>query len=392
MSSIEKHSFGWHSFGWIGTLIIGVCIASSVAANSSSSNGAPTVETDNGTVAGIDTGSVHQFRGIPYAAPPVGNLRWKPPRPARPWTGVHDASAFADYCAQPAGESSPRSTTEDCLYLNVYTPENYGSHRVMVWIHGGNFVVGDGNFDMSPLAKRGVVVVTINYRLGELGFLAHPALTAESPDHESGNYGIMDQQAALRWVQRNIARFGGDPDNVTLFGQSAGGTSVLTHLTSPTAKGLFHKAIVHSGGYQQSESSAAVRPVRQPTLAQAEAEGEIFAANAGCADQTIRCLRQLPVDTLLEFGNTGRRDRFVTPNTGTQIVPRSIAEALDTGQLTNRVPVIEGSTHDEHRFYVGLEFRGSIPADQYQTAIQETFQASPRQARIIAREYPLRNL
>ncbi|MFL6714693.1 MAG: carboxylesterase family protein, partial [Sulfurifustis sp.] len=207
----------------------------------------PVVNTENGVVRGAATESVAKFLGIPYAAPPVGELRWQPPHPAAGWTGVRDVTQFAPHCPQAASPFGLASTTEDCLYLNVYTPAHIDrgqEHRkpVMVWIHGGALVVGQSDdYDPTKFVERGdVVVVTINYRLGALGFLAHPALSAESPDHVSGNYGFLDQQAALQWVRRNIDRFGGDPDNVTIFGESAGGLSTHTQLASPLAHGLFH--------------------------------------------------------------------------------------------------------------------------------------------------------
>jgi para-nitrobenzyl esterase len=180
------------------------------AAPALGSSGRPVVATDAGSVRGVDTGAMQEFLGIPYAAPPVGALRWQPPAPAAAWSGVRDASAFAPHCAQPASPYGVASTSEDCLYLNVFTPgkTNEGLPHllpVMVWIHGGGLVVGESDdYDPGPLVSRGVVVVTLNYRLGELGFLAHPSAG-------NGDYGLMDQQAALHWVQANIRRFGGDP-------------------------------------------------------------------------------------------------------------------------------------------------------------------------------------
>lgn len=206
------------------------------------------VQTQYGKVSGIRQGSMRKFLGIPYAAPPVGELRWKPPQPAEPWTGVLKAHEFAPFCPQ-VGRAS--SQTEDCLYLNVYTPVENGTYPVMVWTYGGGFVRGQSNF-YNPVrfVHRGMVVVTLNYRVGALGLLALPALTREAPANiDSGNYSILDQRAALRWVQNNIAAFGGNPDNVTLFGESAGGLSVLMHLIAPGSKGLFNKAIVESGTY-----------------------------------------------------------------------------------------------------------------------------------------------
>ena len=235
-----------------------------------------------------------------------GKLRWRPPQPHLHWRGVREATAFANHCPQGASPFGEASTTEDCLYLNVFRPardrdddeeadEEGGEGReerlaVMVWIHGGALLVGESDdYDPVELVRHGVVVVTLNYRLGALGFFAHPALSEESPVHVSGNYGLMDQQAALRWVERNIASFGGDPRRVTIFGESAGGLSVHAHLASPLSAGLFHRAIVESGAYA----------LGQPSLSEAEAQGEVVAMRAGCDDQTAACLRATPVETLL---------------------------------------------------------------------------------------------
>src|ERR1700722_8443379 len=199
--------------------------------------------TADGAVRGQAAQAMDEFLGIPYAAAPVGPLRWRPPQPAAPWAGVREATAFAPHCPQPPSGFGVASTSENCLYLNVFTPPGApGGHLpVLVWIHGGSFLVGESD-DYIPagLVRRGVIVVTISYRLGALGFLAHPAL-ASRPGGPSGDYGLMDQQAALRWVQANIAGFGGNPRNVTLAGESAGGLSVLSQLVSPGARGRFSR-------------------------------------------------------------------------------------------------------------------------------------------------------
>lgn len=212
------------------------------------------VTTDAGAISGTGD-DVHIYRGIPYAAPPTGDLRWKPPTPASKWTGVLDGSKFGPDCVQPAEYPELRGAamSEDCLRVNVWSPAKNPSAQlpVMVWIHGGGFTYGSGShpsYDGEALARRGVVVVTLNYRLGLLGFMAHPALSAESPTHSSGNYGLLDQVAALKWVQKNIAAFGGDPSRVTVFGQSAGAHSISTLMASPLSDGLFQQAIMQSVG------------------------------------------------------------------------------------------------------------------------------------------------
>src|SRR5215467_13331979 len=253
----------------------------------------PVTGTANGPVRGLANGAVNEFRGIPYAAPPVGALRWQPPQPAASWSGVRDATQFAPHCAQSASPFGQATTSEDCLYLNVSTPSRgHGPLPVMVWIHGGALVTGESNdYDPTQLVADGAIVVTINYRLGALGFLAHPALVGAGGS--SGDYGLMDQQAALRWVQRNISRFNGDPSNVTIFGESAGGLSVLSQLVSPGAHGLFDRAIVESGAYALNTTSQA----------NAETAGEAFATAVGCAAQTAACLRSVPVQTVLAHEN-----------------------------------------------------------------------------------------
>jgi para-nitrobenzyl esterase len=211
------------------------------------------VKTDAGYVSGIQQDGLRVYHGIPFAAPPTGDLRWRPPAPVKSWDGVKESKAYSSTCPQP-GSPAPLNMSEDCLYLNVWTPAQNADEKlpVMVFFFGGGFrevALSMPTYNGTTLAKRGVIVVTPNYRLGALGFLAHPQLDLESPHNTSGNYGLMDQQAALSWVQRNIGAFGGDPSRVTIFGQSAGAESVLIHVASPTSKGLFQQAIVESGPF-----------------------------------------------------------------------------------------------------------------------------------------------
>ena len=341
----------------------------------------PVVRTTGGALRGARAGAVDEFLGIPYAAAPTGALRWHAPQPAAPWTGIKDATAYGDHCAQPASPFGVASTSEDCLNLNVFTPASGAGHLlpVMVWIHGGANVVGEsGDYDPTPLVRDGVIVVTINYRLGALGFLADPALSG--PSGASGDYGLMDQQAALRWVQNNIGRFGGDRRDVTLFGESSGGLSVLSQLASPQGKGLFSKAIIESGGYDLNTA----------TLATAQSAGEQFAAKTGCADepttaQTASCLRNLPVSTILDDENPAGYQPDIDGHTLTQTLTSAFAD----GQF-NRVPVINGSNHDERRLFVAEAALEGYPVTvaDYQGMISAELGVSPQSAAVIAAQYP----
>lgn len=339
------------------------------------------VVTDTGTVRGRVGARMRSFLGIPYAAAPVGDLRWRPPRRHLVWRGIRNTTAFGSSCPQAASFLTKQSTNEDCLFLNVFTPlaTNVGKgYPVMVWIHGGGLFSGESS-DYIPeaLVARKVVVVTVNYRLGVLGFLAHPSLTAESPDHASGNYGLLDQQFALRWVRRNISRFGGDPLKVTLFGESAGGVSVHAQLASPSAHGLFQRAIVESGSYSGS----------QPSLPVADAAGRAFAVAVGCKAQTASCLRRVPAGTLL-----AKQPFFdATPVIDGKVLTRSVTRTIADGGF-NRVPVIEGSNHDEFRFFLATnEPAGGVPltSSRYRATIAATLGVTPSTAATIAAHYRL---
>ncbi len=361
---------------------VGVPVAQpSGADDGAARSSAALVVTDKGTLSGAVGTRMRSFLGIPYARAPVGGLRWRAPEPHSPWKGIRNATAFRSSCPQSASLFGQQSTDEDCLFLNVFTPlvANGGTRfPVMVWIHGGGLVQGESS-DYLPvgLVARKVVVVTVNYRLGVLGFLSHPALSSESPDHASGNYGLLDQQLALKWVRQNIGHFGGDPRNVTLFGESAGGLSVHVQLASPSARGLFQRAIIESGSYAGS----------QPSLAAAGEAGTAFAARVGCGAQTAACLRRVPVATLLSsqpFFDT-------TPVLDGHVLVRSITDSFTSGRI-NRVPVIEGSNHDEFRFFLAtdeLAGRGPLTASGYKTAIAATLALTPSAARNVAARYPL---
>jgi para-nitrobenzyl esterase len=381
---MSRDRIGWRRRARLGagaialaTLLAGATTSGAYAVQSSGGQG-PVVHTSDGALLGTTTAGVNQFLGVPYAAPPVGALRWQPPQPAARWSGVRAATAFAPHCAQPVSGFGQGSTSEDCLFLNVFTPSGHRAANlpVMVWIHGGALVAGESNdYPGAGLVADGAIVVTINYRLGALGFLAHPAL-ANSPGGPSGDYGLMDQQAALHWVQRNIRAFGGNPHDVTIFGESAGGLSVLSQLASPTAHGLFAKAIVESGAYN---------PV-QASLATAEATGQAFAAKAGCADQTAACLRDLPVTTILANEDTSG----YTPNIDGKVLTQSLRPAFANGQF-NRVPIIDGSNHDEWRLFVAVdELQGApVTAANYQDRIASTLGVPAATAAVIAAQYPL---
>ncbi|HUN33482.1 MAG TPA: carboxylesterase family protein [Trebonia sp.] len=339
----------------------------------------PITRTTDGWVRGTTAAGTAEYLGIPYAAPPVGALRWQPPRPAAPWRGIRQATSFAPHCPQPASPFGVASTSENCLYLNVYAPAGAARRDlpVMVWIHGGSLLVGESDdYDPAALASDGVIVVTINYRIGALGFLADSAL-ADAPGGPSGDYGLMDQQAALRWVQRNIGGFGGDPRDVTLFGESAGGLSVLSQLVSPTARGLFQRAIVESGTYELTQQS----------LASAESAGAAFAAKAGCASNTAACLRSLPVSAIVGNEDASGYD----PNIDSVVLPQSIITALASGQFSH-VPVIIGTNHDEWRLFVGLDQLDGAPAvtaANYVAQIAATLGVPATIAADVADEYPL---
>ena len=362
---------------------VAAAVAPSAAAGATAGGGGsgPVVGTADGLLRGTTSGTTREFLGVPYAAPPVGNLRWRPPQPAASWRGVRAATSFAPHCPQAASPFGEASTSEDCLYLNVYTPPGgkIGNRPVMVWIHGGALVTGESDdYNPAALVRRGVVVVTINYRLGALGFLADSSL-ASAPGGQSGDYGLMDQQAALRWVQRNIRGFGGNPGNVTVFGESAGGLSTLSQLVSPTARGLFQHAIVESGTYD----------LTQAPLASAETAGAAFAAKVGCASNTAACLRGVPVATLLANQNAGAGG--YEPNLDGNLLPQSIGTALSSGQF-NHVPVIIGTNHDEWRLFVGLdqaEGGPAVTAANYQSMISGTLGVPASAAAVIAAQYPL---
>ncbi len=347
------------------------------------------IKTDAGLVTGAasSTAGVRQYLGIPYAAPPVGPNRWKAPQPAAKWDGVKAATAFGKRCVQARvfGDMEFRDEMgEDCLVANVWTPATAANAKlpVMVWIYGGGFQAGSASEprqDGARLAAKGVVVVSFNYRLGLMGFLAHPALSKESPHKASGNYGILDQIAALQWVQKNAAAFGGDPGNVTIFGESAGSFSVSILMASPLAKGLFHKAIGESGA---AFPSGPQPPLGGASLASAEAEGEKFAASVNAT--TLEALRARAATDLL--GGPGTPPRWFSPIVDGHVLPAPVAEIFGTGQQ-HKVPLLAGWNAGEVRSSVTL--RPQKPTAGSHTAdIARRFGAS---ADAIQRVYPAAN-
>jgi len=347
-------------------IIIGFSLYARQTGNNATDNETPTVRIKSGTVRGLTDGEVSSFKGIPYAAPPVGEFRWRPPQPVKAWEGVLDASEFGANCAQagwPRGSGSiAEGSSEDCLYLNLWLPAGTKPGTklpVMVWIHGGAFVGGSGAGPITSgeeFAKQGVILVTINYRLGRLGHFAFPALSEEHPEEPKGSYAFMDQIAALEWVQENIAVFGGDPDNVTIFGQSAGGVSVHSLLTIPAAKGLFHKAIIQSGGGRDGVLTG--RPINKDNAdplytVSAETIGINFARKHGIEGTdaaALAKLRALSVEEIVDGGQEtdgqGGPRTYSGPILDGSLVVETAESAYKAGRQA-RVPLIIGNTSAE---------------------------------------------
>lgn len=358
-------------------LVVGVALPASAAGASGGGQFGMVVRTDKGAVQGRVLDGYRTFEGIPYAAPPVGALRFQPPKPAPHFRGRLDATEPRSQCAQLLRQDNPETFSEDCLYLNVTTPARKGGPKhlpVMVWVHGGSFVYGTGaSYDASKLAVQGdVVVVTINYRLGPLGFLAHPALSAERPEQGSGNLALQDQQAALQWVQRNAAAFGGDADNVTLFGESAGASSVCAQLVSPAAAGLFQRGI--------AQSYSCAQPYQ--TRDTAEAAGEAFAARVGCTDpaSAAACLRSTSSETLLRAWTGGA---FVV---GGSLLPLEPAEALATDRYNHVASFMHGNNLDENGLFTRLNYGTSITAKDYREIVRRLYGDD---AKAVLARYPL---
>src|SRR5688572_14093675 len=326
-----------------------------------------------GRVSGVVTSGIAAFKGIPFAAPPVGELRWKAPQPVPAWTGVKAATTFAPGCIQDVGLAklfgAPDAISEDCLYLNVWTPAKAVSERlpVMVWIYGGSFTGGMTSipaYDGTPLAEKGVVLVSVAYRVGAFGFLSHPELSQES-GKGSGNYGLQDQIAGLRWVKDNIARFGGDPNRVTIFGESAGGMSVSMLAASPAAKGLFHRAISQSGGHFGPARVGAVGGATSPPLKVAEGIGQSFLKSLGASD--VASARQLPPEKIHAAFGPQLQGAF-WPVFDRDVLPGDQYELYQAKRF-NDTPVLVGWNSDE-----GATFsQGQTPPEALQQLLRTAY-------------------
>jgi para-nitrobenzyl esterase len=323
------------------------------------------VKVDGGLVQGTSEDGLTVFKGIPFAAPPIGKLRWRAPQPVAKWDSMLHADKFAPGPVQ--GGNPPSGKSEDCLYLNIWTPAKSSKDRfpVLVWIYGGGFNFGatsEPNYNGEHLAKKGVVLVSIAYRVGHLGFLSHPELSAENPNHVSGNYGLLDMIAGLQWVQKNIAKFGGDPDKVTIFGESAGGIAVSMLCVSPLAKGLFRGAISQSGG-----SFGPPRPTTYPgenmkRLADAERDGQVYARSAGVS--SLAELRNIPADQL-PMGGFGKG--MAWPIIDGWVIPDDQYKLYEAGKF-NDTPILAGYNSDE-----GVSFWPPRTPEEYITNVQTRY-------------------
>ena len=355
-------------------LVAGVLAAAiGWSATASAQAARPEVTAPAGAVRGRAEAGISSFKGIPYAAPPVGVRRWRPPAPAAAWSGVRDAGQFGAACIQPTPgarsiySSDLGTTSEDCLTLNIWTASTAGKAPVIVWIHGGALVTGSSKetlYDGSALAAAGVTVVSINYRLGVLGYLAHPDLSAESPVGVSGNYGLLDQVAALQWVKTNIAAFGGDPDNVTIAGESAGGLSVMYLMASPLGRGLFHKAIA------QSAYMISTPELKQARFGAPSAEEAGAALGRRLHAPTMRVLRAMDPQTLTDSAAMGGFSSFGVVDG--VVLPGQLVDVFDRGQQA-QVPILAGFNSGEIRSLRMLAPQTPANAEAYEQVVRDRY-------------------
>ncbi|MFB9907775.1 carboxylesterase/lipase family protein [Allokutzneria oryzae] len=371
---------------WAAVVVTAVAVVSACAPAVASTPDPAVVATDHGAVGGVITGDVRRFDGIPYAQPPIGQLRWQLPQPVPHWEGVRPAKSPGSSCTQ-AGDNGAQSpgSSEDCLYLNVTAPVSADAPLpVVVWLHGGGYSSGSGaDYNPARMAAAGAVVVTVNSRLGVFGFFGHPDL----PD--SGTYGLADQQAAMRWVQANAAAFGGDRSRVLLAGQSSGGISVCGHLASPAAAGLFQRAAIHSGPCKPDWPGELFAPgdassklwIERTVLQQRGREaGSSLATRPNCPDpSSLGCLRDVPAEDLLALNGP-----FHSPAYNTPLIPTMPWDAFRAGRNT-KVPVLEGTTRDEHTMFTELFELGDERA--YRQQLTKAFGAA--RADRVAAEYPI---
>ncbi len=359
-------------------MLLGLTIVAAPLPLLAAGSSVPVVHTEAGALSGVHVAAagLDEFKGIPYAAPPVGSLRWKPPQPMAAWSGVRKADHFGPRCMQRPlfGDMVFRSDgmSEDCLYLNVWRPAHSAGKKlpVLVYFYGGGFVAGDGSesrYDGASLARRGIVTVTVNYRLDVFGFLALPALADESPQHATGNYGLLDQAAALRWVHQNIAAFGGNPAKVTIGGESAGSMSVSALIASPLSKGLMQQAI--------GESGSVLGNLKPRPLAQTEKEGEAFEQHVGA--HSLADLRAMNANVLIKAcGDKGVAE--FSPTIDGYFLPRSPEAIYQAGEQAH-IPLLVGSNSQED-YYADL-FNGRAPTPaNYRAVLEKQFGAHAAEA------------
>ncbi|MGA8231489.1 MAG: carboxylesterase family protein [Candidatus Acidiferrales bacterium] len=364
-------------FRWSLAAVLGLALANPRVGSVSSGSPGPTVRLESGVLEGTQFGSSKNevaFLGVPYASPPVGDLRWKPPQPVSKWKGTRKATKFAAVCPQlPAAWLPTLPWNEDCLYLNVWTTQVFASAKlpVIIYFHGGSNTAGYSQLTpLGPsLSRAGVVVVSANYRLGPLGFIAYPALTAESEHHSSGNYGLLDQLQALKWVRENISRFGGDPRRITVMGQSAGAVDICLLMVSPLAAGLFQRAIMESGDCQGVFNEDIRTPIRYNEISgTGEGAGERLANDLGVADgrDTLLKLRSIPADEILKAWSKNRKIHFDAIVDG-WIIPEQPAKIFAEAQQV-LVPVLVGSNANEATVFGHNDLK---TVDQYKNYLME---------------------